>query len=236
MSSSHPLVDLARHDARLFQLKHQIAAVPRRIGELNAERARLESQGREAEARYEQAEAARRKLELELAACREKRAKSEARLATLTSTEQYQALVREMAGQDERIDALESAVLEAMDRSEEVRRGRDADRARLAAEQQALQAQQEQLRAELTAAQVEIPTQTARRDAAVAAVDGATRILYERILKNKRDAAVALLSGQACGICKGVQPPQVLQMLRQSKGLQMCQMCGRILVWDPESA
>ena len=114
MSSNQPLVDLARHDARLYQLKQQIVALPRRLADLDQERLRLERQLREAEARWEQAEAARRKLELELSEFRDKRAKSEARLATLTSTEQYQALVKEMAIQSERIDALESSILEAM--------------------------------------------------------------------------------------------------------------------------
>jgi predicted nucleic acid-binding Zn-ribbon protein len=164
-----------------------------------------------------------------------KRAKSEARLATLTSTEQYQALVKEIAAQLERIDALESSILEAMERSEEMRQQRDAEKARTAQALVVLDAQQAQLRADLSAAQANVPKESAGRDAAAAAVDPTTRTLYERILGAKRDAALALVNGQVCGICKAVQPPQVVQMLRQSKGTQTCQMCGRILVWDPES-
>ena len=48
--------------------------------------------------------------------------------------------------------------------------------------------------------------------------------------------ALALVTGPNCGICKAVQPPQVMQQLRQGTAMQSCQMCGRILVWDPQSA
>jgi predicted nucleic acid-binding Zn-ribbon protein len=236
LTSNQLLVDLARSDARLFQLKQQITALPRRLLELDRERAHLARQQREAEARWEQVESARRKLESELAEFRAKRSKSEARLAALTSTEQYLAVQKEIATHAERIDALESSILEALERSEEMRRQRDAEAARVAQELHGLEAQQAQLRADLAAAQGCIPAETAQRDAAVAAIDAPTRVLYERILRAKGDAAVALLHGTNCGICKGVQPPQIVALLRQGRGSHSCQMCGRILVWDPESA
>ena len=234
--SSNPLVELAREDARLFQIKQQIAALPRRISELGAEGARVERQIAEAEARWDQAESARRRLETDLAEFRAKRAKSEGRLGTLTSTEQYQALVKEMTTQSEKIDALEVSILEAMERSDEARKQRDLERARLGETLQGLRSQQEGLQRDLAAAQAGLVEQGARRDAAATRVDGPTRVLYERILKAKKDAAIGLLAGSSCGICKGVQTPQVLQLLHQNKGVQACQMCGRILVWDPESA
>jgi hypothetical protein len=233
--SSNPLVVLAREDARLFHLKQQIAALPRRIAELDAERARVQRQIAEAEARWDQAESARRRLETELAEFRAKRVKSEGRLGTLTSTEQYQALVKEMATQSEKIDALEVSILEAMERSDEARKQRDLERARLGEMLQGLRAQQEGLQRDLEAARAGLVEQSARRDAAATAVDGPTRVLYDRILKAKKDAAIGLLAGSSCGICKGVQTRQVIQLLHQNKGMQSCQMCGRILVWDPES-
>ena len=235
MSSGHPLLCLARHDARLYHLKQQLASLPRRLAELDQERERLEREQREAEARHAQAELAQRKLETELREFRDKRAKSEARLATLTSTEQYQALVKEMAVQSQRIDALESSILEAMERCEEMSRQRDVEKARVTQALEGLEAQRTQLGADLGTARADVPRETAARDAAAATVDPQTRALYERILRSKGDAALSLVRGQVCGICKAVQPPQVVQALRQQRGILTCQMCGRILVWDPES-
>lgn len=230
------LADLARRDARLFALKQQIQNIPRRIAELEAELKRLEGEGRDAGARVDQAEAARRKLENELQEVRQRRTKSEGRLATLTSTEQYQAVVKEIAGHGERIDALESAVLEAMERAEDAAVRRDAEVARVEQGIQVARGQVTAYQADLDAARTEMPLATAERDAVVQTLDAPTRGLYERVLGVRRDAGLALVHSSTCGICKAVQPPQVLQLLRSETGIQTCQMCGRILVWDGAAA
>ena len=232
MTDRRILADLARRDARLFALKQQIQNIPRRIAELEAEVKRLEGEGRDAGARVDQAEAARRKLENELQEVRQRRTKSEGRLATLTSTEQYQAVVKEIAGHGERIDVLESAVLEAMERAEEAASRRDTEVARVEQGLQVARGQISAYAADLDAARTEMPLATAERDAVVQTLDAPTRGLYERVLGVRRDAGLALVHSSTCGICKAVQPPQILQLLRSETGIQTCQMCGRILVWD----
>lgn len=237
MNASPILVQLARRDARLYGLRQQIANLPRRIQGLGADRAKLEIQLREAEGRLQQSESARRKLEGELTEFRQRKAKSESRLAMLTSTDQYQALVKEIASHTERIDALESQVLEAMDRCEQVQRQVDAERTRVQQAVGVIEEQQKALHVDLEAAKSNLPEETRARETFLSQVDGPTRAIYDRILRAKGDAALALIAGQSCGICKAVQPPQVLQALRQgSDRVHTCQMCGRILVWDPESA
>lgn len=236
MTAGSILVELARRDARLYGLRQQITNFPRRIQELSAQRSKLELQLREAEGRLQQSESARRKLEGELTEYRQRKAKSESRLASLTSTEQYQALVKEIAGHAARIDELESQILEAMDRSEQVQRQVDAERVRVQQAVGVIEEQQHALQVDLEAAKVNLPEESRARDAFLSQVDAPTRTLYDRILRAKGDAALALVTGQSCGICKAVQPPQVLQVLRQGEGLtRTCQMCGRILVWDGAS-
>jgi len=230
--AANPLVELAREDARLFQIKQQIANLPRRLAELGKERAALELQGREAEARLQNADSTRRKLDGELVDARAKKSKSESRLASITSTDQYQALQKEIVTMTERIDALESQVLEAMERAEEATRQRDAEKARVAQALASLEAQHRQLSADLDRARAGAEEQNRKREQALVGIDARLRSMYERILKAKGDAGLSLVTAQSCGICKAVQPPQVLQQLRQAAGMQVCQMCGRILVWD----
>jgi predicted nucleic acid-binding Zn-ribbon protein len=226
------LVELAREDARLFQIKQLLANLPRRIQELGKERLTLELQAREAEGRWQNAESARRKLENELSDARAKKAKSESRLAAITSTDQYQALTKEIITMGERIDALESQVLEALERSEETERQRDAEKARVDQGVGALDAQKHSLEADLARARANLEEQTRKREAALVNMSGPLRLVYDRILKSKGDAALAIVNGQTCGICKGVQPPHIVQQLRAASGVHHCQMCGRILVWD----
>jgi predicted nucleic acid-binding Zn-ribbon protein len=236
VTANQTLVELAREDARLFQIKQQIANLPRRLQELARERARFEIQAKEADGRLQQAESARRKLETDLGDTRARKAKSEARLASITSTEQYQAVSKEIATLGERIDTLESQVLEALERGEEAQRQRDAEHARVAQAIEGVAAQARQLEADLAAARGQLEDQTRRRERALEGIPAVTRAVYDRIFKAKGDAAVALVSGQNCGICKAVQPPHVMQQLRLGTGMQTCQMCGRILVWDAQNA
>jgi predicted nucleic acid-binding Zn-ribbon protein len=230
------LIGLARQDARLYQLRQQIGNLPRRIQELVAERNRLELQRREAQGRLDQSEAARRKLESELAEYRQRKTKSESRLATLTSTEQYQAVQKEIASHTLHIAQLEDSILEAMGRSEEAQRQCEAESARVRQAQEAVDAQERALAVDLEAARASLPEAAQQRESMLSQLEPRTRAIYDRILKAKGDAGLALVSGQSCGICKGVQPPQVLQVLRAGTSMQNCQNCGRILVWDPESA
>jgi predicted nucleic acid-binding Zn-ribbon protein len=236
VSSNPALIELARQDARLFQLRQQIASLPQRLQQLDHDLARTRRLVGEAEAIYDKAEKAQRRLEIDLQDAKQRRTKSEGRQASLTSTHEYQAVMKEIELATGKIQDLESSVLEAMERSEQARKRRDAEVQRLQAELARLTGLQQQLRGDLEAANEGVSAQLQKRDAAVAQVDPNTRRLYERVLKAKKDAAIALVSGTVCGICKGVQPPQVIQMLRQERGLQTCQICGRILVWDPQTS
>jgi predicted nucleic acid-binding Zn-ribbon protein len=236
MSSDPILIELAREDAHLFQLRRQVATLPKRIDDLDDEKRRVQRQLEECEAVYQKQEKARRKLELELQEVRQRRAKSESRQSSLTSTDQYQALMREIATQDQRIDELESLVLEAMERSEQALKRRDTESIRWQTELKRLEALQVQLRQDLASAHSTVEEQSARRDAAVQKVEPQTRSLYERVLRAKKDAAIARVNDRTCGICNALQPPQVIQMLRGANStLQTCQVCGRILVWDPDT-
>jgi ribonuclease HI/predicted nucleic acid-binding Zn-ribbon protein len=198
MSSDPILIELAREDAHLFQLRRQVATLPKRIDDLDDEKRRVQRQLEECEAVYQKQEKARRKLELELQEVRQRRAKSESRQSSLTSTDQYQALMREIATQDQRIDELESLVLEAMERSEQALKRRDTESIRWQTELKRLEALQVQLRQDLASAHSTVEEQSARRDAAVQKVEPQTRSLYERVLRAKKDAAIARVNDRTC--------------------------------------
>ena len=228
-------IELAREDAKLFQLKQKIAAIPGRIVALEGEGARVESDLLDTEAIYEKMQREHRKLENALAEARQRRIKSEARQSVITSTDAYQALVREIQQLDARIDELESHILESMERLDDAGEQRDRTVARLNDELTRQMTLGDQLEKDLAAARSSVDEQSKRRNDAVEHIDAGTRRLYERVLKAKGDAAIALVTASSCGICNGTQPPQIIQELRADTGLKTCQYCGRILVWDPNN-
>lgn len=237
MSTDPVLIELAREDALLFQMRQQVATLPKRITDLDDEKKRVERALADAEAVFEKTEKERRKFETELQDVKARRTKSDSRRSAVTSTDQYQALLKEIQQQDSRIDELESLVLEAMERSEEASKRRDGETRRLGDELQRLNGLQEQLRKDLETARTSVEEQSQKRDAVVDRIEPRTRSLYERVLRAKSDAAIALVQERSCGICNALQPPQVIQILRgPSPTIQQCQVCGRILVWDPADA
>ena len=236
MSSSEVLVELAREEARLYQLKQQVQSLPRRLQELDTSKRALQRQRDEAQAIHQKTERERRKLEVELQEAVQQRTKAESHQKAITNTQQYQANLRAIEQLTARIGGLESAVLEAIERSEEAAKRRDAELVRLDAEGQRLEALQLQLQNDLERARTELTPQSAQRDAVVNRLDARTRALYERVLRAKGDAGIALVVERKCGICSALQPLQVIQLLHSAdSALQTCQICGRILVWDPAS-
>ena len=59
---------------------------------------------------------------------------------------------------------------------------------------------------------------------------------YERIRKAKNGTAVAPVIRNACGGCFKSLPPQRILEIRQMDRMYLCEVCGRILVWDEKVA
>ncbi len=70
------------------------------------------------------------------------------------------------------------------------------------------------------------------RQKAVARIDKADLVVYERIRKAKKGKAIVPVKRGACGGCFNRVPPQVLLELRHNNKLYMCERCGRIVVSD----
>jgi uncharacterized protein len=57
---------------------------------------------------------------------------------------------------------------------------------------------------------------------------------YERIRQGRGGYAVALLQQGACSQCSSRVPPQRGLEIRMMNKINLCEVCGRILVWKPE--
>jgi len=69
----------------------------------------------------------------------------------------------------------------------------------------------------------------------MAPIPASTRVRYERVHQMRGGlAAVAIVKG-ACGGCYRGQPPQVLQEARKRDRVIICEGCGRLLIWPPET-
>ncbi len=60
------------------------------------------------------------------------------------------------------------------------------------------------------------------------------RALYERYYKRYHDRAIVSVKGGVCQGCFVSIPPMRLDIIRRMDSLEICENCGRILVWEDE--
>ncbi len=57
---------------------------------------------------------------------------------------------------------------------------------------------------------------------------------YERIRQGRSGIAVAYLKDGSCSQCSTRIPPQRGLEIRMMNRVYLCEVCGRIMLWDPE--
>jgi len=60
------------------------------------------------------------------------------------------------------------------------------------------------------------------------------RSLYERYYQRYHDRAIVSATGGVCQGCFVTIPPMRLDIIRHMDSLEVCENCGRILVWEEE--
>lgn len=172
----------------------------------------------------------RRDMDAEVQAIRTKIAKHKDQLYELKSNEQYKAMLHEIEGEETKIRGIEDRILEEMSEAEQLEKyvhdaaaRLDSERARVAAEIQQLdteRATDESTRGDLQE----------RRRGYAGALSAATLQLYERALKARGTAVVAVIDA-SCGGCHVKLRPQFYNEIRSLDALRTCESCGRILYY-----
>ncbi len=149
---------------------------------------------------------------------------------TVRSPRDLEGLQKNIAGSDERIGALETRVLEAMERDEALT-GRIAEMERaLARDKAELSERRGQARARIAEIDAALSGLEPRRQGLAEAVAGPVLREYERIRSRAAGIGAAVVAGGSCGACGVALPPLVLSRLARGEALLTCEHCGRILV------
>jgi predicted nucleic acid-binding Zn-ribbon protein len=200
------------------EVAKRVANAEAQLARLRAERAAVVRQQRVDDLARQSEEAEKRRLTERLYS------------GAVRAPRDLEGLQKNIAGSEERIGALETRVLEAMEREEsltarigEIERGLRADRERLAELQQAAARRLGELDAELADLQE-------RRGALAAAVAAPVLREYERVRSRAGGVGVGIVTGGVCGACGVALPPLMTSRLSHGEGLLTCEHCGRILV------
>lgn len=226
------LIQLQEIDGHLRALEESKGDLPQRISALTGEIEQLQDSLNDKLARIEKTQSDHREASAEVAMLKERQKKYQTQLYQVKTNKEYDAITLELENTAQSIEKYEYKMLELEEIEE-----------RLKAEAEQLKPQLQQLQATLADLQQQLQItmeQNAEKEAELiqsrasltSQLTPQVLNLYERIRRGRGGTAVAFLRDGACSECSSRVPSQRSLEIRMMNNMFVCEICGRILVWD----
>jgi predicted nucleic acid-binding Zn-ribbon protein len=229
------LLALQEIDVRIAALENRNGEIPRRRSEVSREITALETERSALADSVERGRLDRRALETDLEAQQDRRARYETQLNEVKTNVAYSALLTEIQTAKRTIGDLEGQILDLMTVREESERRIGEIDAELEVKRATAAGALGELEREAAEISRALEADRVRREAALANIDARLLRLYDRLRKARRFPALVPLRGQACGACHNRMPPQVIQEIRHSGSLHVCEACGVLVYAESEA-
>lgn len=223
-------------DEQVVARKDALARMPEQRKSLEArvsnERARLESWKK----RVGELQKTRRQLEKDIEVAIELERKFQSQLPAVKKNEEYTALLHEISGAKAKRSEMETGVLMRMEEEQAAEAERAPIEHELKAAEREMAERLATIDSEEKSERERVATLETERARLIEGISPTIRSRYERVVASRGGIAVVPILKGACGGCFRNQPPQILQDARKRDRLIICDGCGRLLVWPPESA
>lgn len=229
------LLALQAIDVRIVELENRQAEIPKRRKEVSRDIIALQDERSALAAGVERGRLDRRALETDLEAQQGRRARYETQLNEVKTNVAYSALLTEIQTAKRMIAELEGQILELMASREEGERRIVEIDAELEGKRVAAAGALEALEREAVEIERALRADRVRRETVLSTVDVRLLRLYDRLRRARRFPALVALRGQACGACHNRMPPQVVQEIRHSGSLHVCEACGVLVYAESET-
>jgi predicted nucleic acid-binding Zn-ribbon protein len=235
------LLDLQEHDSRADLLRHQRASLPElaEIAALEASRAELDGQRRDAQIAVDDLGAEQRKVDLDVEQVKTRRTRDQQRMdaGQIANPKDLQRMQGELESLQRRITSLEDDELEVMARLEDAEKELDSLTAQVADADERLAALARSRDGKLAELDQELGGLADERGPAAASLPEDLLTLYDKLRGSKGGVGAAALRARECGGCRLSLDPSELAVIRSTAEDEVvrCQECQRILVRTPES-
>ena len=226
------LIELQQVDRDIQRLQDEVAALPRRVAEIEAKLANTKGQVERAKATIKADENNRRKLEGEIQSLQQKISKYRDQSLDVKTNDQYKALMHEVGFAEQEIRIIEDKILEGMLDVEDNEKRLKAAEAELKVETAEIEKEKSEARRRTAEDEAQLADLTAQRDQLRGAVAGDLLRHYDRVLKLRR-TALAEARDHKCSACQVMLRPQVYNDVRTNEQIIICDSCQRILYYVP---
>jgi predicted nucleic acid-binding Zn-ribbon protein len=231
------LVKLQQLDSTIEDARRKIAALPQRVGEVDARLNDARQRVTDAKDRLKTNHETRRTLEKDAAVFQGRISKFKDQQAAVKTNKEYQALGHEMETAARDLAAIEEKELEQMLDGDVIAADIKQAESVLAKEQKAVDAEKATFARELTAVEATLAEASAARAALVAQTDPKLLAMFEQVAKARKGIAICAATRDGlCSACHVRLRPQVFQEVRRNDAIIQCFSCNRILYYVPPPA
>lgn len=222
-------LQIAENEAR--EISDILTRMPRDLDRAREELSLRDATLKKREAEHQAQLKARRELERQVGDFETKLRDNLTRQGGAKTNAELDAFKREASFIREQKSGVETRILEMFD-EEEGLNGRIAE-ARALVDAAKAQAEEKARAIEARAAndRAELARRRAECDRLAAGLPGPIQSRFQQLLKAKNGVAVATVVRGACGGCFNALPPQLVNEARKGESAQICESCGRMLVW-----
>jgi uncharacterized protein len=229
------LMKLQEVDCRLRELNMIKGDLPQRVETLREEIQTLVQQKDEIEAQWHAMLKEQQHGRDEVVLLREKLKRYQTQLYQVKNNREYDAITVEIEVAEKEIEALELKDLEADELLQKLRQQQDELAPRIKEMEGQLVEAESILEKTLAVTRDEEQGLGVRRGELLRGLTRPMISTYDRIRQGRGGVALALLKEGACSECSSRIPPQRGLEIRQMDKLFLCEVCGRIMIWSPET-
>jgi predicted nucleic acid-binding Zn-ribbon protein len=227
------LLELQTVDVRLADVRGRLAAIPKKLGEVDARVAAARFELETSKAAHLTALKDRKRYELDVEQWKEKGRKYRDQAYQVKTNDAFKTLQHEAANADAEAAGAEDRLLEQMVAGEEYDKRIKASEKVLKEVEETAKGERTKIEAERAVAEKDRVALEAERAIAIAAVPEDLLDHYHRIARKHGGTALAEVREEKCGTCGMRVRPHVFQEMRRAGNEQIyhCETCTRILYY-----
>ena len=214
----------------LAQKERGPAAVQKREEDLAAAEALLQEEMDKLDAH----DSLRRETEREIQDLDERLKKAEVKLSSIASNKEYKAALKEIEGIKHEKEALETAVIELMEKKDALVSACDDNRKNAETMKQQFDQDRKQILRDMKILDKDLKKLEKERKRCCKATDGSLLKKYDTLKGHKGGIAITPVIKGVCQTCRMAIPPQKFNELIRGDKLMICPSCARIMYWGED--
>ncbi len=225
------LISLQRLDSEIKHITLFLEGIPALLEDIKKKIESSSADVAQAKEDLAQNQKKRRDLEGKVKDLKSQITKYKRQLNEVKTNKEYTALLKEIEETQHSVDTVEEEIISEMLAADDIEEQIRAASLRHKQQEENLLKDQDVLMQKKAEMEAKAEALAAERDSLLPQVPADQTALYQRISAKKGGVALSPVNGDFCSMCHMRIRPQVLNELRDSKKLILCENCGRILYW-----